>query len=170
MRGNALRRAFWILAASSALLTGCIAPIQRSDLIVAETPATPPVSFTLSGTDTSTPIGMQAREEVRRALVAAGMHEDPGAPVRVDVGFAVARKTLQVALPDARPVPNDPQGIATCRRGQYVLSVAMIEREGGRVLFRGTATAHRCARSAGKALPLLANAALSGSPWTGRKD
>lgn len=170
MRGNELRGAFWIMAASSALLTGCVAPIQRSDLIVAETLATPPASFTLSATDTSTPIAMQAREEVRRALVAAGMHEDPAAPVRVDVGFAVARKTLQVALPDAKPVPDDPQGIATCRRGQYVLSVVMIERDGGRVLFRGTATAHRCPRSARKALPLLAEAALSDGPWTGRKD
>jgi hypothetical protein len=170
MRGSELRSAFWMMAVSSALVTGCVAPIEQSDLIVGQASAPPSTSFTLAGVDSSTPIGTEAREEVRRALIAAGLHEDPAAPVRVDVGFAVARKTFQVALPDARPVPNDPQGIATCRRGQYVLSVAMIARDSGQVLFRGTATAHRCARSAHKALPLLANAALSGSPWTGRKD
>ncbi len=165
-----MHRSFLIMAASSAFLAGCVAPIEQSDLIMGQASAPPSTSFTLAGTDIGTPITAEAREEVRRALIAAGLHEDPAAPVRVDVGFAVARKTFQVALPDARPVPNDPEGIATCRRSQYVLSVAMIARDNGQVLFRGTATAHRCARSVHKALPLLANAALSGSPWTGRKD
>lgn len=166
-----MRCVFWIMAAPAALLAGCVAPIERSDRIVGEAPAPPPVTrFFIADTDMNTPIGVEAREEVRRALLAAGLEEDPAAPVRVDMGFAVARKALQVALPDAKPVPADPEGIATCRRSQYVLSVAMIARDNGRVLFRGAATAHRCARSARKALPLLANAALSGSPWTGRKD
>lgn len=170
MRGNELRCAFWITAAFCALLAGCVAPIERSDLIVGEPSVPPATRFTIAGTDTSTPIGIEAREEVRRALVAAGLQEDPAASVRVDVGFAVARKALQVALPGVRPVPDDPEGIATCRRSQYVLSVAMIARDGGRVLFRSAATAHRCPRSVRKVLPLLARAALSGSPWTGGKD
>lgn len=169
MREKELRCAFWIMAVPPALLAGCVAPIERSDLIVGD-PAPPMTSFFIAGTEMSMPIGVEAREEVRRALVATGLREDPSAPVRVDMGFAVARKALQVALPDAKPVPADPEGISTCRRSQYVLSVAMIARDNGRVLFRGAATAHRCARSARKALPLLANAALSGSPWAGRKD
>jgi len=170
MRGNELRCAFHVMAVSCVLLAGCVAPIAQSDLIVAQPPAPPATSFTLSDTDASTSIGTEAREEVRRALVAAGLHEDPAAPVRVDVGFAVARKALQVELPGSGPASSSPQGISTCRRGQYVLSVAMIERASGQVLFRGTATAHRCARSAVKALPRLANAALSGGPWAGGKD
>lgn len=168
--GNELHRAFWTLAACPALLIGCVAPIERSDLIPGEASASPATSFTIANTEMSAPIGIEAREEVRRALISAGLREDPAAPVRVDVGFAVAHRALQVALPDAKPVPADPEGISTCRRNQYVLSVAMIARDSGRVLFRGAAIARRCARSARKALPLLANAALSGGPWAGRKD
>lgn len=100
-----------------------------------------------------------ARSAVERGLIEKGLQESASAPYRVEVGFAVAPLPLEVSA-GTRVTPPASPGIALCHRRQYTVSVAMIDRSDGRIVFRGNATAHRCARSAMATIPRLARAAL----------
>jgi hypothetical protein len=104
---------------------------------------------------------LAARGAVARGLVGKGLQERADAPYRVEVGLAVAPLPLEVFTGRARAAAApQPAGIALCRRRQYTVSVAMIDRSDGRVVFRGSATARRCARSATATIPRLARAVL----------
>lgn len=149
-----------VAAVGTALLTACVSPVVRSDVALPGPSALRGAAFTMADASAGGPGVLEARGAVRRELAAQGFQESADAPYRVDIGFAVAPLPLAVSAEgDAPPAPA-PSGIALCRRRQYVLSIAMIDRSDGRVIFRNSATAHRCVRTAAKAIPQLARAVL----------
>lgn len=142
-------------------LSACVSPIVRNDrAFPAEAEFRTPSFVMAGGASTSDPGFLEAREAVRRELADHGLRESPDAPYRVDVGLAVAPLPLEVSAGRDGATATAPAGIALCRRKQYVLSVAMIDRSDGRVMFRNNATAHRCAKAAAKTIPQLARTAL----------
>ena len=107
-----------------------------------------------------------AEAAVRTALVARGMHPDADARYRIDVGFAISDRAVQIAYPGG-PAPVDTaQPVsrpALCRRQKYTLSIAMTDRSDGRVVFRTGASIMRCGKDVERYLPDLVRVALGQS-------
>ena len=107
-----------------------------------------------------------AETAVRTALVARGMHPAADARYRIDVGFAIGDRGVEIAYPgdlapvnSARPVSRP----ALCRRQKYALSIAMTDRRDGRVVFRTSASTARCGKDVERFLPDLVRVALAPS-------
>lgn len=159
-REGGLRVEILVAMAGPLALGACVAPIVRNDPPALDHAALRAGTFTMVEAGTRDPWLIEARDAVTRALADQGLRQSADAPYRVDVGFAAAPLPLRVAeVRDAHGAPP-PRGIALCRRRQYVLSVAMIDRRDGEVVFRNSATAHRCAKALAKTLPRLARVAL----------
>lgn len=103
---------------------------------------------------------------VRGALVAAGFQEAEDAPLRVELGFAIRTRRLEVAAPGQAGAedivsPAAKASLALCHRQAYVLTLAMVDRATGAVTHRTGATTSRCDGTREAVLPLLARTALS---------
>ena len=156
-----MRIGIMVTAAGAALLSGCVSPIVRNGAAMPGAAALRTASFIMAEAPPGNDPGLvEARQAVRSELASRGLRESREASYRVDVGFAVAPRPVEVTVgPDAATAPM-PAGIGLCRRRQYVLSIAMIDRSDGRVVFRNSATARRCAKAAAKAVPQLARTAV----------
>lgn len=160
-KGQSLR--FGIIAVAGVTLLGsaCAWPIQRIGPAAPGPLATEAGTFVMPGTSEAGDSEIAvARAAVRRELIARGLREDINAPVRVEIGFAIAPKSLEVVAPNERSVPPPAISVAACRRWRYTLSVALVDRSDGKTVFHGGATTLRCGRSDGKAIGRLAEAAF----------
>jgi hypothetical protein len=158
-----MRKAWGLLLAGLSLFpSGCAAPVRPFGALAMNPAGDAGRSFTT----VTTASAQGADKAVREALVAAGYHQSSEAPYRVEVGFAVRPRRVDVAaagaersMPASAAVPAMPRGL--CKRRSYVLSIAFVDAH-GRVLARGGAITARCGNTAGSdILPLLARAALS---------
>ena len=114
----------------------------------------PRQTFMLAG-DTANDGGAGAA--VTRLLEARGFRRAGDAPYRVDV--AVSASDPEISLADgARPR----QPLSLCRRRRYALSIAMIDKRDGTVLFRRGAETERCGDLSPRLVEQLATVALSG--------
>lgn len=146
---------------SAALLAGCAPNITRTG-----TPVWPGgVRTFVLGTSPAghESFAAEADAAVRDVLAARGFTPAADARYRVDVGFAITSGAVEIAPPagQSRATRAD-AGPILCKPRQYVLSVAMIDRGDGKVLFRSGASTRRCAEASPTFLPLLARAALGG--------
>ncbi|ATY33358.1 DUF4136 domain-containing protein [Sphingomonas psychrotolerans] len=102
---------------------------------------------------------------VRDALADKGYRETANGRYRLEVGLASAAPELEVQRAEsgesaARSMRRNP--IVLCRPRRYVLTVGMIDRASGEVLFRNAAAARHCGTSPGKILPKMVRAAVNG--------
>ncbi|CAN5511462.1 hypothetical protein BH09PSE4_BH09PSE4_12780 [soil metagenome] len=104
--------------------------------------------------------GADAAAAVRDALIGKGYAPAEDARYRVDVGFAVGSTSVEVVQPGDPKAKEAAPRIALCKPRKYVLSVAMIDRRTGHVLFRAGAATARCGDISAKLLPELARVAL----------
>lgn len=104
----------------------------------------------------------QASAAVRDALVLRGLQPSQDARYRIDVGFAIGPGIVDV-LPAGESPPAAARAIGPvlCKRRKFTLSVTMVDRSDGRLLFRSGATLSRCGDATDQILPALAQAALS---------
>jgi hypothetical protein len=92
---------------------------------------------------------------VVRLLEARGLRRAGDAPYRVDVALSVSDPRISLAS-DARP----PSRLTLCRRRRYALSVSMVDKRDGTVVFRRGAEARRCGELPPRLVERLAIAAL----------
>ncbi|MBC9035191.1 hypothetical protein IAG41_22605 [Sphingomonas sp. JC676] len=102
---------------------------------------------------------------VRAALASKGYREAPNGHYRLEVGLAVAPAALDIgrgeaAEPPAVDAARNP--IVLCRPRRHVLTVGMIDRTNGAVLFRNVAAARHCGPALEEILPRMARAAVNG--------
>jgi hypothetical protein len=158
-----MRKAWGLLLAGLSLFpSGCAAPVRPFGALTMNPAGDAGRSFTT----VTTASAQGADKAVREALVAAGYHQSSEAPYRVEVGFAVRPRRVDVAAARAEQstlalaVPTMPR--ALCKRQSHVLSIAFVDNASGRVLARGGAITARCGNTAeSDILPRLARAALS---------
>lgn len=102
---------------------------------------------------------------VRSALAAKGYRETPDGRYRLEIGLATAPAELEVKRGEAAERPaivaaRNP--IVLCRPRRHVLTVGMIDRANGTILFRNAAAARHCGPFLEKILPRMARAAVNG--------
>jgi hypothetical protein len=100
---------------------------------------------------------------VRDALAGKGYREAANGRYRLEIGLASAPPEVEVQREsgDARGKGGSPNLIVLCRPKRYVLTVGMIDRSSGDILFRNAAAARYCGKSLGKILPKMVRAAVS---------
>jgi hypothetical protein len=147
------------LAGAIVLLTACAGPIA-----VAGPGPSPPAPGGTAFELAATPEGAgPAAAAVEVALIERGFDAESGARHRVDVAFAVAPTDVAIAEIDTGHAGHLTRpGVALCRRQRYVLSVAMIDRRDGRVVFRNRASAARCGQADAELVGALARAVVEG--------
>jgi len=102
---------------------------------------------------------------VRDALAAKGYRETPNGRYRLEVGLASAPPQVEVQHDESRGSTSSgalPNPIVLCRPRRYVLTVGMVDRASGDVLFRNAAVVRHCGSTSEKILPRLARAAVIG--------
>ena len=101
---------------------------------------------------------------VRAALAAKGYRESANGHYRLEVGLAVAPAALEIdrgeaAQPSAVDTARNP--VVLCRPRRHVLTLGMIDRTSGAILFRNMAAARHCGPTL-EILPRMARAAVNG--------
>ncbi|MDH7972067.1 hypothetical protein QH494_07695 [Sphingomonas sp. AR_OL41] len=138
-------------------LTSCAPAIVRDHGWI-ERPVAQDRSFVLGalpgGAD---PQARQARDAVRAALVAQGYREADDGRYRVDIGFGQFAGTASPLAGKTAPATG---AIILCRRQSHRLSVAMIKRSDGTVVYRGAASLARCGTAPAGMIASLAEAAI----------
>jgi hypothetical protein len=101
---------------------------------------------------------------VREALARKGYRESPAGRYRLEIGLASAPPDVEVQRPDSSEahVSGTRNPIVLCRPQRYVLTVGMIDRTNGALLFRNAAAARSCGASPEKILPRMVRAAVMG--------
>lgn len=153
-----------IAAGPLALLSACVAPVEVVGPGISQFVPVNPEFMTAAALEGERSYDPSAQAAVKAALVEHGLKFNPEARFRVDVGFAIA--PIDVAIADSGSSAAEgsaERAIALCKRQRYVLSIAMLDRDAGRVLFRNRASATRCGDAAAEVLPILARAAVRGS-------
>jgi hypothetical protein len=107
---------------------------------------------------------MDASVLVREALAGKGYRESPNGRYRLEIGLASAPPAVEVQRPEnsAQSVKGTTHPFVFCRPQRYVLTVGMIDRTNGSLLFRNAAAARHCGGSPAKILPELVRTAVSG--------
>jgi len=144
------------------LMSGCAPAVQSNGAHLPSVSAlAAPTFFTaplLPGHDAYVSL---ATDAVRENLVSRGYVLQPDARYRVDVGVAVGARQVEVVRPEEKPVSGQRRAqIALCRREKYVLSVAIVDRTNGRIVFRNSASTSRCGNEPRKFVQELVRAAL----------
>ena len=160
----------WTDAFRAAGLTGAIALLAAcAGPIAIEGPGPSPPALGSAGfvigapPEGAGPTSALARAAVEAALVARGFSAAPDGRHRGDVAFAVAPTDVEVAelaIDDAEARVRPTLGL--CRRQRYVLSMAMLDRRDGRVVFRNRASAVRCGNTGEELVGALARAVVRG--------
>lgn len=145
-----------ILALSLIALSigGCAPRYETRGAVAGTLPVGDPKTFLLVSEDRSHALGADAA--VARLLEARGFRQATDAAYRVDV--ALASSETDIALAGAAPRRDL---LSLCKRRRYALSVAMIERRTGKVLYRRDAETRRCGTPTPTLVDGLAEAALA---------
>lgn len=159
-------RTAWLIAAAALSLVGaCTSPLSRQGPLPPAGTRLTDASYTFApapgdagGTET------EASELVRAALASKGYRESPNGRYRLEIGLASAPPDVEVLRPEsnAESVKGMMHPIVLCRPRRYVLTVGMIDRTNGSLLFRNAAATRHCGGSPAKILPELVRAAVSG--------
>jgi len=159
-----MRTAGWIAAAALSLVGACASPLSRQG------PPPPAGARLTDATYTFAPASgdadgsvMDASVLVREALAGKGYRESPSGRYRLEIGLASAPPDVEVQRPEsgAEGVKGALHPIVLCRPQRYVLTVGMIDRTDGSLLFRNAAAARHCG-SPEKILAELVRTAVTG--------
>jgi hypothetical protein len=151
------------LAAGAALLQGCVSPVAVNgsegwpQAIRASGVALKPAQASAEQQSTG-----KATAAVLEQLAARGIAVDQTAPYWLEVGYAVSPLGVDIAQPEQEEPGRAPLQIALCKRQSYAITLAVVDRADGDVLFRKRASAKRCDKRADEVLPALASALVSG--------
>ncbi|MBW8840955.1 MAG: hypothetical protein JF608_03925 [Sphingomonadales bacterium] len=160
-----MRTALLIAAAALSLVGACTSPLSRDG------PLPPAAARLKDATYTFAPAPgdadgsvTQASELVREALAGIGYRESPNGRYRLEIGLASAPLHVEVQRPEnsAESVKGMTHPIVLCRPQRYVLTVGMIDRTNGSLLFRNAAAARHCGGSPAKILAKLVRTAVNG--------
>jgi hypothetical protein len=154
-----------VAAAVLALVGACTSPLSREGRLppAAEVLADPSYTFApIPGDPGSAASG--AVLLVREALARKGFRESPAGHYRLEIGLASAPSDLEVQRSGSNAArANGAQNrIVLCRPRRYVLTVGMIDRTSGALLFRNAAAARHCGASLEKILPKMVHVAVTG--------
>jgi len=160
-----MRTARLIAAAALSLVGACTSPLSRQGPLPPAGARLADASYTFApapgdaGGD-----AMEASELVRAALANKGYRESPNGRYRLEIGLATAPSDFEVERPEdsAESVKGAMHPVVFCRPQRYVLTVGMIDRANGSLLFRNAAAARHCGGSPAKILPELVRTAVSG--------
>jgi hypothetical protein len=156
-------RSMLALGSAVALLQGCVSPlavngseswpeaIRASGVALKAGPGEPDPQLT-----------GEATAAVIEQLSARGVRVDQSAPYWLEVGYAVSPLGIDIARPAQEGPSRPPLQITLCDRQSYAITLALLNRADGEVLFRKRASAKRCDKRAGEVLPALATAVLAG--------
>jgi hypothetical protein len=153
-----------IAGAVLSLVGACTSPLSR------EGPLPPAGAQLTEATYTFAPVPgdvgtvTDAVALVREALARKGYHESPDGRYRLEIGLASAPPDVEVERPESKEegVKGAVHPIVLCRPQRYVLTIGMIDRTDGSLLFRNAAAARHCGGSLAAALPQLVRAAVTG--------
>jgi len=160
-----MRTARFIAAATLSLGGACTSPLSRQGPPPPAGARLTDASYTFApapgdagGTVT------EASVLVRAALAGKGYRERPNGRYRLEVGLASAPPDVEVQRPEsnADSVKGAMHPVVLCRAQRYVLTVGMIDRTNGSLLFRNAAAARHCGGTLAKILPKLVRIAVSG--------
>jgi hypothetical protein len=104
----------------------------------------------------------EASAAVVEQLSTRGIPVDQSAPYWLEVGYAVSPLGVDIADPTQEVRGRAPLQIALCKRQSYAITLALVDRADGDVLFRKRASAKRCDKRTGEVLPALASAVVEG--------
>ncbi|WP_029935850.1 hypothetical protein [Sphingomonas sp. UNC305MFCol5.2] len=154
-----------VIAGAMLVLVGaCVSPLSREgSLPPAGAGLTDPTYALASAPGNGEAAG--AVSLVRDALAAKGYRETPNGRYRLEVGLASAPPQVEVQHDESRGSTSSgalPNPIVLCRPRRYVLTVGMVDRASGDVLFRNAAVVRHCGSTREKILPRLARAAVIG--------
>lgn len=159
-----MRTRMLIAGAALALVGACTTPLSREGRLPPAAAQLAVATYTLAAVPgDSGGIATDAASQVREALAAKGYRESADGRYRLEVGLASAPPQVEVQRPEDKNerVKGAANPIVLCRPQRYVLTVGMIDRTDGSVLFRNAAAARYCGAPA-KVLPQLVRAAVSG--------
>jgi len=160
-----MRTARLIAAAALSLVGACTSPLSRQGPLPPAGARLTDASYTFAPApgDAGGTV-MEASELVRAALAGKGYRESPNGRYRLEIGLASAPPDVEVQRPEdsAESVKGTTHPIVFCRPQRYVLTVGMIDRTNGSLLFRNAAVARHCGGSPAKILPELVRTAVSG--------
>jgi len=159
-----MRTARLIAAAALSLVGACTSPLSRQGPLPPAGARLTDASYTFAPApgDADGTV-MKASELVRAALAGKGYRESPNGRYRLEIGLASAPPDVEVQRPesDSESVKGAMPPVVFCRPQRYVLTVGMIDRTNGSLLFRNAAAARHCGLPA-KILPELVRTAVSG--------
>jgi hypothetical protein len=153
-----------IAGVALALVGACTTPLSREGRLPPAAAHLTDATYTLATVPGDNGgIATDAAAQVREALAAKGYRESADGRYRLEVGLATAPPQVEVQRPENKDerVKGAVHPIVLCRPQRYVLTVGMIDRKDGSVLFRNAAAARYCGSPA-KVLPQLVRAAVSG--------
>jgi len=160
-----MRTARLIAAAALSLVGACTSPLSRQGALPPAGARLTDASYTFAPApgDAGGTV-MEASELVRAALAGKGYRESSNGRYRLEIGLASAPPDVEVQRPesDAESMKGTIHPIVFCRPQRYVLTVGMIDRTNGSLLFRNAAAARHCGGSPAKILPELVRTAVSG--------
>jgi hypothetical protein len=156
-----------LIAGALLLLVGaCTSPLSREGRLPPPGEGLADATYALAPVPgDSDAVVADAVSLVRGALAGKGYRETANGRYRLEVGLASAAADLEVQRAGsgesaARSTRRNP--IVLCRPRLHVLTVGMIDRATGEILFRNTAAARHCGASPGKILPRMVRAAVNG--------
>ena len=160
-----MRTARLIAAAALSLVGACTSPLSRQGPLPPAGARLTDASYTFAPApgDAGGTV-MEASELVRAALAGKGYRESSNGRYRLEIGLASAPPDVEVQRPEssAESVKGAMHPVVFCRPQRYVLTVGMIDRTNGSLLFRNAAAARHCGGSPAKILPELVRTAVSG--------
>jgi len=150
------------LSTLTLLLAGCASPAKHFGDSVSRLPDVAERGFRLEGKEAP-------QRAVRDALMDAGLEIRDNAGLFVQVGFSIRPGTLAVlSTDDAGSTrilsPASKDTISLCNKQAYVLTLAFVDTQSGKLVSRSGATMSRCQGAPAEVLPKLARAALSFQP------
>jgi hypothetical protein len=164
--GDGMKARQAIAGAMLSLVGACTSPLTREGRL-------PPLAAGLAD-PTYVLVSVQGESDaavsdaavlVRSALAARGYRETPDGRYRLEIGLATAPAKLEVGRGEAaeRPATVSARNpVVLCRPRRHVLTVGMIDRASGAILFRNAAAARHCGPSLEEILPRMARAAVNG--------
>lgn len=160
-----MRTARLIAAVALSLVGACASPLSRQGPPPPAGAQLQDASYTLAPAPGDVDgFAMKASVLVREALADKGYRESPSGRYRLEIGLASAPPDVEVQRPEssAVSVKGMMHPIVFCRPQRYALTVGMIDRTDGSLLFRNAAAARHCGGSLAKILPKLVRSAISG--------
>jgi hypothetical protein len=159
-----MRTAGLIIAAALSLVGACTSPLSRDGPVPPAGVRLKDATYTFArASEDADGSATDASVLVREALAGKGYRESSNGRYRLEIGLASAPPDVGVQRPKsgADSVKSAIHPIVFCRPQRYVLTVGMIDRTDGSLLFRNAAAARHCGPPA-KILPELVRTAVNG--------